>query len=130
MRYQVPAAPRFKVDDTGSGPVIRIKGRAPAFTMLFIPVWLLAWTARGIGAAVQLANHFDPFLCGWLCFWAVGWVWAAAVVGWFLFGFETISVVDGDLVSAIQLGRFAYRRAYQGTEIRSLRAASRARLWR
>ena len=126
MQYEALKPPRYLVEDTGSGETIRIKATRPVFPLLFLPVWLAAWTVGGIAAITQFLQHFEPFLLFWLCGWALGWVFAAGSIGWMLFGSEMLRVVGRDLELGFQIAIWSRRKIYEGSQVRSLRACTQS----
>ncbi|WDF74386.1 hypothetical protein [Novosphingobium sp. KACC 22771] len=123
VRYQPLGKERFTVEHTFEGEQIRIKAKRQIFPMLFLPVWLVGWTAGGIAAISQLIQHFEPFLVFWLCGWAVGWLFASGTLIWMFTGTETIRVIHGDLEIAHHALGFRRAWLYQGRMIRALGVA-------
>lgn len=123
MAYEPLTQARYQIEMAGADEVIRIPARKRLFVMLFLPVWLTGWTAGGIAAVTQVIHGAGGFLVVWLCFWAVGWVFAAGTLVWMLFGAELLRVAGGDLVVALAVGPWSWRRVYNGREIRRLQVA-------
>jgi len=123
MRYEPIAKPRFQIERAGVGEQIRVKARRRVWPMVFLPFWLTAWTAGGIGAIYALFQDFQPFLVLWLCFWAVAWVAVAGVLVWMFTGSETVRVVDSDVEIAHHALGMTRRWLYEGRRVRNLRLA-------
>lgn len=124
IRYEEPKAPRFRTVMENGREEIRVPARRNWFALLFLPVWLTAWTIGGGVAVYGLITTLDPFLAVWLCFWAIAWLFAAATIAWMLAGAEIVSVTGGDLDVGYRL--FGYERAkrYRGDTISALGVAS------
>ena len=124
MGYEALGEPRFVVEQTPEGELVRIRARRQVFVLLFLPVWLAGWTFGGVAAITQLAHQFNPFLCFWLCGWAVGWVFVTVTLCWMIFGSETLRIVDRDLELGLRIGPWTRRKVYQGSRITGLRASA------
>jgi hypothetical protein len=122
-RYEEVKAPRFRVEQGLGGEQIRIKPRGGVFPFLFLPVWLVGWTAGGIAAIGEFLRNQQPFLAVWLCGWAVGWIFVAFTLAWMAFGTEWIGVSGGDLELGYSLFGFSRSRLYHGREISHLSAS-------
>ena len=116
-RYEPLAQPRFEIIASPTGEQFRVKARKQIFVLLFLPVWLLGWTAGGITAGSQALTSHEPFLILWLCFWAVGWVFASGTLLWMISGAETVRVTGNDLELAHTLFGFSRRWLFQGSQI-------------
>ena len=121
--YEPIANTRFAIEPTEGGEQIRVKARRQIFPMLFLPVWLIAWTAGGMAAIWQVIQQFEPFLVIWLCGWAAGWVMAAGTLAWMFTGSETLRVVGSDLEIAQHALGWSRRWLYEGARVRNLRVA-------
>jgi hypothetical protein len=123
-RYEPIDNPRFTIAQTPEGEQIRIKPRRQIFLMLFLPIWLAAWTAGGVAAIYAISTRFEPFLLVWLCGWAVGWIFAAGTLVWMAAGAETLRMIGPDLEIGHHILGVSRRWLYQGSQIRRLSAAA------
>jgi hypothetical protein len=123
MTYVPLGKARYRVEPGAGGELILIPARKFVFAMLFLPVWLTAWTAGGIAAIYQVLTSFSAFLVLWLCFWAAGWAAAAGTLAWMAFGSETLRATGDDLEVAHHLLGWSRRKVYRGQEIRHLQPA-------
>ncbi|MFT4250930.1 MAG: hypothetical protein QM608_00390 [Caulobacter sp.] len=123
MKYEAAGKARFEID-RDDGQTIRIRASRQIFPLLFLPVWLVGWTAGGIAAIHQLLTEFEPFIAFWLCAWVLGWAFAAVTFAWMIGGVETLRVVQGDLEAAMICGPWSRRKLYQGALVRALRPSS------
>jgi hypothetical protein len=121
--YEPIAKARFVIEPTQGGEQIRVKARRQIVPMLFLPLWLIGWTAAGAAAIWQLIHQFQPFLLLWLCAWAVAWVMAAGTLAWMFTGSETLRVVGSDLEVAQHALGWSRRWLYEGAQVRNLRVA-------
>ena len=119
MRYEPVANPRFLIERTDEGELIRIKPRRRTFALLFMPVWLAGWTAGGVLAISQLLQQFSAFLMFWLCGWAVGWLFVAGTISWMIWGSETLRTRGGDSNRP-----FSWAAGLAGKSIRARRSAA------
>ena len=79
-RYVEPGKSRIVTERVDGVEQLRIPFRRQWFALVFISVWLTAWTFGGIAAMAEMVVSPEPFLVLWLAFWAVGWVFAAGTV--------------------------------------------------
>jgi hypothetical protein len=76
-------SPRFVVETVDGYEQIVVAAQRNIFLMLFLGVWLCAWTVGGATAMTTLsAKGFQTFLLFWLCGWALGEAAAGATLGW------------------------------------------------
>jgi hypothetical protein len=122
-RYEAVKPPRFEVEQGLGGDRIRIHARRNIFVLLFLPLWLIGWTAGGIAAITEFLRTGQPFLALWLCGWAAGWIFVCAAIGWMLFGSEQIGTPGGDLEIGHRLFGWTRSRLYNGRDVTHLSAA-------
>lgn len=118
--YEGLEKPRYQIEKTRQGDVIRVRAPRPIGGMAFLAFWLAAWTVGGGTAMRALLSNHEPFLLFWLCGWAVGWVFAARTLAAMMFGSQTLAIVGRDLEIGNHIGPFARRKLYRGMDIRNL----------
>lgn len=123
MKYEAVRGPRFVVDHDGGGEVIRIPANRSIPFLLFLTVWLVAWTAGGLSVIGSFLASHDLFLGVWLCAWVAGVGFASLLMVWMLAGSETLRVIHGDLENSWRIGPMTWRKLYQGASIQALEAA-------
>jgi hypothetical protein len=122
-RYEETHAPRFAVEQGVGGERIRVRARRNLLALLFLPFWLFFWTLGGIMAAIELSRTGEPFIALWLVAWAAGWLAAAGIVSWMLWGSEILRVTGADLEIGESLFGWTRVRLYRGGDVRNLAAA-------
>ena len=122
-KYEPVGKERFTVDLTSHGELIRIKAPRQVFVMLFLPFWLVLWTAGGCAAIYALFTQFEPFILIWLCGWAAGWIAAAGTLLWMFTGSETLAVVGSDLQIGHEALGLSRHWLYEGSQIKNLSVA-------
>lgn len=116
---------RTQIVDASSGPEIRIRAPKNWWPIIFLPVWILGWTAGGIFALREFVAGSEPrlFLGLWLVGWLGGELLAILTWSWMVFGREVLSVRQGLFTIGREVGRFAIKRRYPLHEISNLRAS-------
>lgn len=120
----MPKRPRFVVEQTNSGEVLRIPARRQLFVSLFLLLWLVGW-AFGFASAAEtlLTKGFQPFLVFWLCGWTLGDAFVIVTLLWMWTGSEILRVSFSDLaVRYVMLG-FSLSKLYRADQIARLVAA-------
>lgn len=125
-RYEPLLSPRFKKDVFPGGYEFSIPARKSIFALLFLPFWLLGWSAGGIAAMVSFIETHEPFLAIWLVMWAIGWLFAAGTIAYMLTGRDVIRCAGGDLECGWQVLMFSRTKTYRGSEIRKLSTAGQS----
>lgn len=121
--FEPVSAPRFFVQSIGLGEQIVIPAGRNWFVLLFLPFWLVMWTAGGVAAMTQAASGEDTgFLLVWLAFWAVGWLFAATWFAWQLAGREVLSIDGGALTHAWSIFSMGRTKRYDLKHVADLAA--------
>jgi len=123
--YEPVAAPRFDVEQTDDGELIRIKPRRRIAPLIFLPIWIVLWSLGGLFSLAAMPGDVSPYTAVWLIFWAFGLVLAIGSLVWLLAGSETIRVTGGDLEVAHGGLGLSRRWLYQGAQIRNLKVSER-----
>ena len=119
--FESPPKPRFIVESGRGSEKIVVPAGRNWFVLLFLPFWLILWTAGGIAAFGQaLTGNDTGFLVVWLCFWAVGWIFAASWLGWQISGKELIAVEGGALVRGWSMLGLKREKRYDLTHVDEL----------
>ena len=120
-----PSAGTADVQDTPSGVVITIPAPRHKFGMLFLPLWLVAWTFGEISAIGDLLGPAGDqpigFLVFWLAGWTVGGVFALGFFLWMLRGRQIIRVERGLLSLRWDVFGLGYSREYEVSRVANLR---------
>jgi hypothetical protein len=125
MNFEPLPDARFRVESDAGVERIVIPAGRNWFVMLFLPVWLLGWSAGGISAFAQIMAGEDVgFLLVWLTFWAVGMIFAISWLGWQLSGKEILFVERGALVRAWRMPGFGREKRYDVAKVKNLSACS------
>jgi hypothetical protein len=119
--FEPLSAPRFRVESTGACERIVIPAGRNWFVLLFLPFWLVMWTAGGVAAMADAANgQYTAFLLVWLVFWTIGWLFAASWFGWQLAGKELLSVDNGALTRGWAIFGFRRTKRYDLAHVEDL----------
>jgi hypothetical protein len=119
-RYVEPRAARHRVEMVDGVEQLRIPVRRQWWVLLFLPLWLILWSAGGVMAIVELSRDFSAFLLLWLGGWAVGWLFVGATLASQWFGAEILRVAGGDLEVCHRIGPVRRTWRYHGDAIRGL----------
>jgi len=128
MKTQIDPAPPFAADlriqETGD---LTVSFRPPRSggSLVFLAVWLLGWTAGGVGAISSLPRASAgeaAFLLFWLCGWAFGECAAICVIAWQLHGRESLTVTPDELDVRHEIGRFSRTRRYNAVLVKDITA--------
>jgi hypothetical protein len=112
-------------DDAGTR--IDIPSRRPGPVVVFLGVWLAAWTFAGVVSFSAFLGSlggpaaFTLFIGVWCVVWAGGWVATAAAFLWMLAGREVVLLHDGILTKRVILPWVGVSRHYHADLIRNLR---------
>lgn len=105
---------------------IRISSPKNVFILIFMPVWLVGWTAGGVIAILQIFSGQSKeawFLVLWLFVWLAGELFVIYVFLWGAFGYELITS-DHDIIT-IKRSIFGHGplRMFEISKISDLRAS-------
>jgi hypothetical protein len=100
---------------------ISIPMRKKPFLILFLLVWLGAWTVAGISTGRQLLHQFVPFNGFWMCGWALGEVMVTYVLVRMLGGRDIVQVANGIVEIRKEAFGLGFSKQYSPQEIRDLR---------
>ena len=93
-----PGKARASIGRDFNGLKIVIPSKAPAFAVIFLPLWLCGWASGEVFAVrALLSNSFkspSAFLMIWLILWTAAGMWAFYLLIWMVKGKEII-VVNG-----------------------------------
>ena len=123
--YETVPGPRFRLQSTGAGHEIRIKAQRHWFVLLFLMVWLGAWTVGGYSVITSMlpkAGESAWFVWFWLAMWLLGWLSAATSIAWMLAGAEVLRCANHDLEVSRGVFGLARRKRYRGQDITQLTA--------
>jgi hypothetical protein len=120
IQYETTSSPRFTIQSRNGVERLVIRPRCHAFIKLFLGFWLCMWTFAGWNAGATLLHTHQPFMAVWMCFWALGWLYAISALCWFLVGTEILSVRTSDLEITYGILGYDRTRLYRGSEIRDI----------
>jgi len=108
---------RARIEDRPDGLVVSMPPKRFVFALLFLPVWIVGWSAGWI------TGTEDPV------FMVIGPVGSFVVLGlwiWMLVGREEIEVSGGRLTLRRRLGPLRHRRTFDVAKVSDLRALESA----
>jgi hypothetical protein len=135
MRVDVPAR-RSSVEQLADGLQYRIPAKRNAGTVIFLPIWLVAWAFGEVMATRGLIQGTGPsrlFLGAWLAIWTFGgfsalYTWLAQMMGK-----ELVTLTPSTLDIKHDVTGFERTREYDLAQVRNLRvspAPDQTRLFR
>ena len=125
MAFEPLPNARFRVESERGVERIVIPAGRNWFILIFLPVWLIGWSAGGVAAFTQAMSGEDTgFLVIWLAFWAVGMLFAISWLGWQLSGKEILWVEQGALVRGWSMFGVGRHKRYDLAQIRNLSAGT------
>jgi hypothetical protein len=125
-QFEDPHSSRVAVSVVNGEAIISIPPARNGFVLMFLAVWLGAWTIGGIMAGQRLLSGdmqagARGFLLFWLCAWALGWAWAAGTLVWQLFGSEIVTANDAALTHSYRVFLWSRTRKFNPAHITNLR---------
>ncbi len=120
--YVIPAKPRHMAVFAAHGIRIVIPSRRSVVQMLFVPIWLAAWSYGEVMAFNNLLRGFEGFVAVWFCAWTMGGIFAVAGLCWQLAGQEIFDVSERALwIRRRVFGFTVYTRKYALAHVEALR---------
>jgi hypothetical protein len=117
---------RIRVVKLPDGLETRINSPKNTFLLIFLPIWLVLWTAGGIVALWSLIggrSGNEAFIAIWLCFWLLAELCAVYTVLWQILGQERITIRQGHLEMSKVIFRPLWVKSVLVAQIKDLRAA-------
>jgi len=118
---------RIKIFKTTSGEAtIQIASPKNLFLLIFLPIWLLAWTAGGVFAVLQAilgTGKGNLFLFIWFCGWLAAEIFISAIFLWGAFGKEIVSLLEGRLIIKRSVFNYGRIRAFEIPKVCCLRSS-------
>lgn len=121
-----PQGKRIRIIRLADGLEVHIASPKNLFTLIFLPIWSVLWTAGGIAAFWSLQSCKPQellFILVWLCFWLVAEVFVAYAFLWMALGEERIFVGQGIFKMSKFVLRPVWEKSFPVADITNIRAS-------